>query len=38
MFGNYGKLHTYTDILLSGIMILGFPLFLIGILYKGFQF
>ncbi len=38
MFGNYGKLFTYTDISLSMLMILGFPLFLVGILYKGFRF
>jgi hypothetical protein len=35
MFGNYGKVHTYTDITLSWAMILGFPLFLIAIYYKG---
>ncbi|MDD2693766.1 MAG: hypothetical protein PHY14_02440 [Candidatus Gracilibacteria bacterium] len=38
MFGNYGKTHTYIDISLSVVMILGFPLFLIGILYKGMLF
>jgi hypothetical protein len=35
MFGNYGKLHTYTDIGLSMIMILGFPLFLMALYHKG---
>ena len=34
MFGNYGPIHTYTDIILSLLMIIGFPLFLIGMLYK----
>ena len=38
MFGNYGKIHTYTDIFLSIIMILGFPLFIVWILYKWLQF
>lgn len=38
MFGNYGKLHTYTDMTLSGIMILGFPLFLIAIFYKSWKY
>jgi hypothetical protein len=34
MFGNYGPLHTYTDMSLSGVMILGFPLFILAIVYK----
>lgn len=34
MYGNYGSLHTNIDISLSLVMIFGFPLFLIGILYK----
>lgn len=38
MFGNYGKLHTYTDMALSGIMILGFPLFLIALFYKSWKY
>ena len=38
MFGNYGKIHTYTDIFLSSIMILGFPLFLVALFYKGSKF
>ena len=38
MFGNYGKLHTYTDISLSVIMIVGFPLFLIAVLYKSLKY
>lgn len=35
MFGNYGRVHTYTDIALSWVMILGFPLFLVAIYHKG---
>ena len=38
MLGNYGKIHTYTDIFLSSIMILGFPLFLLALFYKGSKF
>ena len=38
MFGNYGKIHTYTDIGLSMIMIFGFPLFLIALYHKGMLF
>jgi hypothetical protein len=38
MFGNYGKLHTYTDIALSMIMVFGFPLFIVGMYYKGVLF
>ena len=38
MFGNYGKLHTYTDISLSVIMIVGFPLFFIALLYKSLKY
>jgi hypothetical protein len=38
MFGNYGELHTYTDIVLSWVMILAFPLFLIAIYHKGMMF
>lgn len=34
MLGNYGKGHTYFDIGLSIIMVVGFPLFIIGLLYK----
>lgn len=34
MYGNYGSIHTNIDISLSLVMIFGFPLFLIGILYK----
>lgn len=34
MLGNYGKPFTYTDVSLSMLMILGFPLFLMGLLYK----
>jgi hypothetical protein len=38
MFGNYGEIHTYTDIGLSAIMIIGFPLFLIALYHKGMLF
>jgi hypothetical protein len=38
MFGNYGKLHTYTDIVLSMVMVFGFPLFIVGMYYKGSMF
>lgn len=38
MLGNYGKVRTYFDSILSGVMIIGFPLFIIGILYKGYAF
>lgn len=34
MLGNYGKPFTYTDVSLSMLMVVGFPLFLIGVLYK----
>lgn len=38
MFGNYGKLHTYTDIALSMFMIFAFPLFIIALYHKGSLF
>ncbi len=38
MLWNYWKLHTYTDIIFSIIIILCFPLFLIGIIYKWLLF
>ncbi|MBP6981715.1 hypothetical protein KBB25_02990 [Candidatus Gracilibacteria bacterium] len=38
MYGNYGSIHTNIDIFLSLFMILGFPLFLVGILHKGLLF
>ncbi|MBC7503686.1 hypothetical protein H7169_01845 [Candidatus Gracilibacteria bacterium] len=38
MFGNYGNLHTYTDIILSVVMILTFPLFLIALFYKSYKY
>lgn len=38
MFGNYGNLHTYTDISLSVLMILTFPLFLIALGYKSYTY
>ena len=34
MFGNYGALYTYTDITLSALIIILFPLFIIGVIYK----
>lgn len=34
MVGNYGKLHTYIDVMLSIMMIVGFPLFLLGFWHK----
>ena len=38
MFGNYGYLHTYTDIFLSIIIILFFPLFIIAVGYKSWKY
>ena len=38
MVGNYGKLHTYTDVALSMVMIFGFPLFLIAFAHKSMLF
>ena len=38
MFGNYGAVHTYIDISLSSIMILGFPLFILAVIYRGQKF
>jgi hypothetical protein len=38
MVGNYGKLHTYTDVALSMIMITGVPLFIIALYHKGSLF
>ncbi|NRH21338.1 hypothetical protein HOO68_04815 [Candidatus Gracilibacteria bacterium] len=38
MFGNYGNFHTYADIIFSMIIVFCFPLFLIGITYKGLLF
>ncbi len=35
MVGNYGKLHTYTDVALSMVMIFWFPLFIMGLYHKG---
>ncbi len=34
MLGNYGKPFTYTDVSLSMLMVVGFPLFLVGLFYK----
>jgi hypothetical protein len=38
MFGNYGNTHTYTDIILSVVMILIFPLFLVALFYKSWKY
>ncbi len=38
MFGNYGNLHTYTDIILSVLMIITFPLFLVALGYKSYKY
>jgi hypothetical protein len=38
MLGNYGKIHTYIDVGLSIIMIVGFPLFLVALSHKGMLF
>jgi membrane protease YdiL (CAAX protease family) len=38
MFGNYGNVHTYTDIGLSTIIILLFPILIISIFYKALKY
>lgn len=38
MFGNYGDIHTYTDIALSIIIIAIFPLFLVALWYKSWKY
>ncbi|PID84268.1 hypothetical protein CSB09_01940 [Candidatus Gracilibacteria bacterium] len=38
MFGNYGALHTWTDILLSWATFLLFPLFIFAFVYKSHAF
>ena len=38
MLGNYGAFHTTIDILLSMLLILGFPLFLTALMYRGERF
>ncbi len=38
MFGNYGEFHTYTDIILSIVMIVIFPLFLVALFYKSWTY
>jgi hypothetical protein len=38
MFGNYRETFTYIDITLSMVIITLFPLFLIGVIYKGLLF
>lgn len=38
MFGNYGYFHTYTDIILSIIIVLFFPVFIIAVGYKSWKY
>ncbi len=38
MFGNYGNIHTYTDILLSVVMIITFPMFIIALIYRSWKY
>ncbi len=38
MLGNYREVHTYIDVSLSVIMVLGFPLFIIALVYRGWKF
>ena len=38
MFGNYGNVHTYTDIGLSIFIIIFFPLLIISIFYKSWKY
>ncbi|MBX9808783.1 hypothetical protein K2X92_00125 [Candidatus Gracilibacteria bacterium] len=38
MFGNYGNIHTYTDIGLSIFIIILFPLLIISIFYKSWTY
>ncbi|MBS9784040.1 hypothetical protein KGV55_01695 [Candidatus Gracilibacteria bacterium] len=38
MFGNYGILHTWTDITLSLITFLLFPVFIFAFFYKSYTF
>ena len=38
MLGNYGHFHTYTDVVLSIIIIILFPIFLIAIWYKSWKY
>lgn len=38
MFWNYGNIYTYTDISFSAMIIILFPLFVIGVIYKWLLF
>lgn len=38
MFGNYGNIHTYTDIILSVIMIITFPIFIVALIYRSWKY
>lgn len=38
MFGNYGLIHTYTDITLSVIMIIAFPVFIVALIYRSWKY
>ncbi len=38
MFGNYGNIHTYTDIILSWIMITMFPVFIMALFYRSWKY
>ncbi len=38
MFGNYGNIHTYTDIILSIIMIITFPIFIVALIYRSWKY
>ncbi len=38
MLGNYGTVHTYSDIILSVIMIITFPIFIIALIYRSWKY
>jgi membrane protease YdiL (CAAX protease family) len=38
IFGNYGNIHGYTDIILSILMIIGFPLFIVALTYRSLKY
>lgn len=38
MFGNYGSIHTYTDIILSITMIITFPIFIVALIYRSWKY
>ena len=38
MFGNYGNIHTYTDLVFTGIIMLVFPLFIIAFIYRSWKY